>query len=74
MTIVLDEKVARWIRIRAAEEEISVSRLVGDLLRQIMEDQQQYDRSWEAFSSVETKRLRRRGEALPSREVPEPRW
>jgi plasmid stability protein len=67
VTIVLEEEVARWIRVRAAEEETSVSRLVGHLLRQMMEDDQQYDRSWEAFSSVESRRLRKRGEALPSR-------
>jgi hypothetical protein len=33
VTITLDEKVARWARIRAAEEETSLSRLVGEMLR-----------------------------------------
>jgi len=45
VTITLDEGVARWARIRAAEENSSVSRLVGDLLRRMM---QQHERFREA--------------------------
>lgn len=31
VTITLDDEVARWARIRAAEQNTSVSRLVGDM-------------------------------------------
>jgi hypothetical protein len=34
VTITLDEKVARWARIKAAEKDTSVSRLVGEMLRE----------------------------------------
>jgi plasmid stability protein len=68
VTIVLDEEVARWVRIRAAEHDTSVSRFVGDLLRQMMEEQQQYEQAWNTFSSVQAKLLRKRGETLPARD------
>lgn len=31
VTITVDDEVARWARVRAAEEDTSVSHLVGDL-------------------------------------------
>jgi plasmid stability protein len=34
VTITLDEEVARWARILAAEHNKSVSRLVGEMLRE----------------------------------------
>jgi hypothetical protein len=33
VTITIEEDVARWARIRAAEEETSLSRRVGEMLR-----------------------------------------
>ena len=33
VTITLDEEVARWVRIKAARLETSVSRLKGEMLR-----------------------------------------
>ena len=42
VTITLDEKVARWARIRAAEQNTNVSRLVGELLREKMTDEEKY--------------------------------
>ena len=35
VTITLDEKVARWARIRAAELNTSVSRLLGGMLERL---------------------------------------
>lgn len=32
VTITLDEDVARWVRIHSAKEDMSISRLVGELL------------------------------------------
>ena len=34
ITITVDEEVARWARVWAAQQNTSVSRLVGELLRQ----------------------------------------
>ena len=42
VTITLDEEVARWVRIRAAERGTSVSRLVGELLRERMREEAVY--------------------------------
>ena len=39
VTITLDEEVARWARIIAAEQNTSVSRLVGEMLREKMIDE-----------------------------------
>ncbi len=36
VTILLDEETVRWARIHAAEHNTSVSRLVGELLREKM--------------------------------------
>jgi len=42
VTITLDPEVARWARIRAAERETSVSRLVGEMLRDKMLEESAY--------------------------------
>lgn len=42
MTITVDEEVARWARVWAAERNTSVSRLVGDLLRERMLQEKGY--------------------------------
>jgi predicted HicB family RNase H-like nuclease len=39
VTITLDEEVARWARIKAATQETSVSRLVGEILKEKMEQE-----------------------------------
>lgn len=43
MTITVDEEVARWARIEAARNDTSVSRLVGEMLRERMEHEDAYD-------------------------------
>lgn len=42
VTITLDDDVARWARIRAAERNTSVSRFVGGMLRDSMRRQTEY--------------------------------
>jgi hypothetical protein len=43
VTITLEEEVARWARVRAAELDTSVSRLVGQMLKDQMVANQGYD-------------------------------
>lgn len=43
VTITLEEEVARWARIRAAELDTSVSRLVGQMLKEQMVADKGYD-------------------------------
>lgn len=68
VTITLDEEVARWARIQAAEQETSVSRLVGEMLRQKMVTEAGYRAAQEQFFSVEPRPLREPCRPLPSRE------
>ena len=43
ITVTLEEEVARWARMEAAREETSVSRLLGDLLKQRMAENDAYE-------------------------------
>lgn len=43
LTITVDEEVARWARVRAAELDTSVSRFVGEILRERMLDLERYE-------------------------------
>ena len=49
MTIVVDERVARWARVWAARQNSSVSRLVGDMLRERMEHETAYSKAMRTF-------------------------
>jgi len=67
LTITADEEVLRWARIRAAEENTSVARLVGELLRQHMRSDSEYELSRRRFMSRKPRRLSRG--AYPSRDA-----
>jgi plasmid stability protein len=67
MTVTLDEEVARWVRIQAAREEKSVSRLLGEVLRQRMLEERGYEAAMKAYLSAQAKRLKRSG-GYPSRD------
>ena len=43
VTVTLEEDVAQWARIEAARRDTSVSRLLGELLKQRMADQNGYE-------------------------------
>jgi hypothetical protein len=49
VTITLDEEVARWARIWAAEHETSVSRMVGEVLRERMLRERDYGTAMEEY-------------------------
>ena len=69
VTITLDEEVARWARIRAAEEDTSLSRLVGELLREKMLDESDYQTSMQYYLSQSPRVLKKKGDTYPAREV-----
>jgi hypothetical protein len=52
VTITLSEEVARWARRRAAEENTSVSRLVGRLLENQMRLSDEYWRAYRQWKRV----------------------
>jgi plasmid stability protein len=49
ITITLDEETAAWIRIHAAEENKSVSRLIGEILQSRMKDRREYQRAMRRY-------------------------
>jgi hypothetical protein len=51
VTITIEEEVARWARIRAAEEETSLSRLVGEMLREKMIEEKTYQAAMKRYLS-----------------------
>jgi plasmid stability protein len=68
VTITLDEQVARWVRIRAAELGKSVSRLVGDLLRERMVEEDDYQAAMKQYLSQSPRPLKQSGARYASRE------
>jgi plasmid stability protein len=68
VTITLDEKVARWARIRAAEQNTSVSRLVGELLQEKMRQEEDYRLAMEQYLAQEPRMLKKAGARYPRRE------
>lgn len=49
VTVTLDEAVARWARVKAAQEGTSVSRLLGSMLEEQMEREEAYETAMRAF-------------------------
>ena len=68
VTITLDEKTANWARVYAAERNISVSRLVGEMLAQRMEELGEYDRAMRTFLGKRPVKLRDSKKRYPARE------
>ncbi len=69
VTITLDEEVARWARIRAAERDTSLSRLVGKLLREKMLDEGSYQTSMQYYLIQSPSVLKKQGDKYPDREA-----
>lgn len=67
VTIALDEKTAAWARVYAAKHNTSVSRIVGEMLRQRMTEFREYDDAMRRFLSKPPVRLKRAGERYPTR-------
>jgi hypothetical protein len=68
VTITLEDDVARWARIRAAELNTSVSRLVGEMLRDLKQQEDRYQAAMKQYLSQEPELLRQPGEKYPRRE------
>lgn len=67
VTITLEEAVARWARIQAAERDTSVSRLVGELLRDKMLEEQSYEAAMRDYLARPARKLRNAGTRYPRR-------
>jgi hypothetical protein len=49
ITITLDPETASWVRIQAAEQNRSISRLVGEILQTHMKDRREYQRAMRRY-------------------------
>lgn len=67
ITIKLENDVAKWSRVWAAEHNTSVSRILGDLLKRMKKEKTGYAQAMQQFLSVEPRPLKKSG-AYPSRD------
>jgi hypothetical protein len=68
ITITLDEKTAAWARRQAAERDMSLSRFIGESLRQDMRQAREYEQAMRRFFDGEPVALKRRSRRYPKRE------
>lgn len=68
MTITLEEEVARWARIRAAEQDTSVSRLVGKMLKEKMVAEERYEDAMQGYFSRPAQKLKDSAARYPGRD------
>lgn len=68
MTVALDEETVRWARVEAARRDMSVSRLVAELLRERMRNEEGYEAAMKTYLGRSPTRLRRRSSAYPKRD------
>lgn len=67
VTITLEEEIADWSRIRAAKDRKSMSRWIGELLKQKMQDESGYREAMNQFLSTKPVRLKKQ-KNYPSRD------
>lgn len=67
VTIAVEEDVAEWARIYAARHRTSVSRMLGEMLRQRMESEEAYGAAMQA-ALARPAMIRERTTPYPSRE------
>ena len=69
VTIPLEPEVARWARVYAAQHDTSVSRLLGEMLKQKMREERGYEAAMQAYFSLpRTGIIRQSGQIYPSRD------
>jgi hypothetical protein len=68
VTITLEEDVAHWARIRAAELDTSVSRLLGNMLRDLMDREQAYQSAMQEYLSAKPRNLSDTRKRYPQRD------
>lgn len=68
ITVTLDEKTAAWVRVHAAKQGKSVSRVLGELLQQHMAGTREYAEAMRQFQAVKPFRSDWAGGRRPTRE------
>ncbi len=68
VTVTLDETVARWARVKAAEQDKSLSRFLSELLEERMRHDADYEAAYRRFLATKPFAFREPGERLPTRD------
>jgi hypothetical protein len=68
ITITLDEQAAAWARVQAAERNMSLSRYVGEMLREKMRHSREYEAAYRAFLAEKPRRIKKPGGRYLTRE------
>jgi hypothetical protein len=68
ITIALDEKTAAWTRVHAARRNLSVSRFVGEVLREHMRESRKYNAAMKRYLALKPFPLTGRPQRYPKRE------
>lgn len=68
VTIALPEDLARWLRVKAAEEDRSVSRWLADLLEGMRIDEDRYEVAMRRYLEIKPRNLRWPDGRRPTRE------
>ena len=68
VTITLDEKTAAWVRVYAARHNMSVSRVVGEMLRAHMRDRSKYEQAMRRFLAKPALKFKPAGGRLATRD------
>jgi hypothetical protein len=68
ITITLDEETAAWARVHAAEQGKSLSRLLGEMLRERMDGERAYEDAMRRFLSKKPQPLSSGTGRYPKRE------
>ena len=68
VTITLEEEVVQWARVWAAKHNTSVSKLLGNVLKTKMEQEQGYKQSMQQYLSNAAIPLKAKSDSYPDRE------
>lgn len=68
ITIKVAEEVAQWARVHAAKNGTSISRIVSEMLRERMEQEEGYSRAHERWQARATFEINEGGQPYPSRD------
>ena len=68
ITITLDEETAAWARVHAATQNMSLSRMIGEILQKQMRQSERYEAAMQRYLAKPAVALRRRGKRYPTRE------
>ena len=68
VTITLPEHLARWLRIKAAEDGRSVSRWLAELLERMRRREDQYDAAMKRYLAMKPRKIDWSNDGRPTRE------